>query len=145
MEPFAGVVPFVAVAEEQSFRAAAARLGLSVAAVSKAVQKLEARLGATLLARTSRQVALTAEGALYLARCRAALDELQAGRELVAEATKVAQGPLRISLSPIVARPVATRLGSLAARHPRLAFELVVTDRLTRLAEEGIDVAVRIG
>ncbi|MFP2900650.1 LysR family transcriptional regulator, partial [Corallococcus sp. 4LFB] len=62
MDLFTGVLPFLHVAEERSFRKAAERLGVTVAAVSKAVRKLEEELGARLLERTSRQVALTSEG-----------------------------------------------------------------------------------
>ena len=59
MDLFSGVIPFVCVAEAGGFRAAAARLGVTAAAVSKSVSKLEAELGVVLLERTSRHVALT--------------------------------------------------------------------------------------
>lgn len=145
MDPFSGVVPFVHVAEEKSFRRAAARLGVTTAAVSKAVGKLEAELGVALLERTSRSVALTDEGAAFLERCRDALDAVRAGRELVAQARGTVAGRLRVTVSPILSRLLVGELGRLLLRHPRLTLELSVTDRLTRLVEEEIDVAIRSG
>lgn len=145
MELFSGVLPFLHTAEEKSFRKAAVHLGITTAAVSKAVARLEAQLGVTLLHRTSRHVALTPEGTVFLEHCREAVTRLQAGRELVAQAQKVAEGVLKVSLPPILGRRVVPELGRLSARHPRLSFHLSLTDRFTRLAEEGVDVAVRIG
>ncbi|MFN7132129.1 MAG: LysR family transcriptional regulator, partial [Myxococcales bacterium] len=144
-ELFSGVVPFTAVAEERSFRRAAARLGVSAAAVSKAVSRLEASLGVTLFDRSSRHVALTPEGTVFLERCRAALANLQQGREQVADAGALEGGVLRVSLSPILARTLTPVLASFAASHPQLTFVLGVTDRYARLAEEQIDVAIRVG
>ncbi len=70
---------------------------------------------------------------------------MQAGRELVAQAQKVAEGELKVSMPLILGRLVVPELGRLSARHPRLSFNLSLTDRFTRMAEEGVDVAVRIG
>ena len=71
--PFDGLPAFVCVADTLSFRAAATRLGVTPAAVSRAVQRLEERLGVRLFERTTRSVRLTAEGARFAARCREAL------------------------------------------------------------------------
>lgn len=145
MDPFTGLLPFVHVAEEKSFRRAASRLGVTTAAVSKAVARLEASLGVALLERTSRSVSLTAEGTAYLARCREALDAMRAARDVVAQSRETVSGRLKVSASPIVARPLVRDLGRLLSRHPRLSVELSVTDRLARVVEEDIDVAIRIG
>jgi DNA-binding transcriptional LysR family regulator len=142
---FAGVLPFVHTAEARSFRRAAERLGVTPAAVSKAVLALEARLGTKLLARTSRAVALTPEGAAFLARAREAVTSLQSARETVADARRQPRGEVTLTVSAVVARPLMRALPRLAARHPQLAFRVSVTDRLARLAEEGVDVAVRVG
>src|SRR5690606_26965691 len=80
-EPFSGVLAVTAVAEARSFKLAAERLGVSSAAVSKAVARLEHELGVRLLDRTTRRVEPTAEGALYLEHCRGALEQLRLGRE----------------------------------------------------------------
>ncbi len=145
MDLFSGVLPFFHTAEERSFRKAAAHLGVTTAAVSKAVARLEAELGVTLLHRTSRHVSLTPEGAAFLEHCREAVSRLQAGRELVAQAQKVAEGVLKVSMPLILGRIVVPELGRLASRHPRLSFHLSLTDRYSRMAEEAVDVAVRIG
>lgn len=139
------VVPFVHVAEERHFRRAAARLGVTPAAVSKAVARLEAELGVTLLDRTSRTVALTREGELFFAHCRAALEQLRIGRERISASQQSARGPVRLALSPVLARLVLPGLSQLSDRYPGLTFELRVSDRLARLADEEIDVALRIG
>jgi LysR family transcriptional regulator, regulator for bpeEF and oprC len=145
MDLFSGVLPFLYTAEERSFRKAASHLGVTTAAVSKAVARLEEELGVTLLHRTSRHVSLTPEGTVFLEHCREAVTRMQAGRELVAQAQKVAEGVLKVSMPLILGRRVVPELGRLAARHPRLSFHLSLTDRFTRMAEEGVDVAVRIG
>lgn len=144
-EIFSGLLPFLEVAERRSFRQAAAALGVSTAAVSKAVAKLEESLGSRLLERSPQHVELTPEGRVFLERCRAAVLQLKAARALVGASRDRAEGTLRISHSPILGPVVARSLAALALEHPRLRFELVVTDRLVRLAEEEIDVAVRIG
>lgn len=144
-DPFSGVATFVRVADRKSFTAAARQLGVTTAAVSKVIRGLEERLGVTLLLRTSRAVALTPEGTAFFERCRHALDQVQAGTELVAREHRMAEGPVRLSLSPIVARLVVSELPALARLYPAMTFELAVTDRFTGLVEERIDVAVRIG
>ena len=142
---FAGVIPFVHTAEARSFRAAAARLGVTPAAVSKAVARLEEDLGVRLLERSSRHVSLTREGELYLVRCREAIAGVQGARDLVSGARRQPQGELALTLPFILAPLVLPGLPELSARYPRLTFRLSLTDRLTRLADERIDVAVRIG
>jgi DNA-binding transcriptional LysR family regulator len=142
---FSGVLPFFHAAEERSFRKAAERLSVTPAAVSKAVLKLEETLGVKLLVRTSRTVALTPEGATFLERCREAIGSLQAGRELVSASRRLPKGPVHASLPFILGRIVGTDLPRIAARYPNLDFRLTFTDRLVKLADESIDVAVRIG
>lgn len=142
---FRGVLPFVAVVEEQSFRAAAARLGVTTAAVSKAVKTLEAELGVALLVRTSRAVATTREGELFYERTKSAVAAVSGARAAIASSRKEPQGKLSISVPFLLAPIVVAALAPLASRHPRLSFELEVSDELARFAESGVDVAVRIG
>lgn len=145
LDLFADVVPFVAAAEARSFRAAARRLGVTPSAVSKAVARLEGALGVLLLHRTSRSVTLTIEGEELLRRCRDAMDQVQAGRELVSQAQDAPRGLLRVSmplaLGKFVVMPALPRL---LTRHPGLRVEALLTDRLASLPEENVDVAVRI-
>jgi len=144
-ELFAGLLPFVHTATERSFRRAAARLGVSPAAVSKAVRKLEERVGSKLLVRTSRTVSLTPEGAVFFERCRDAVASVQAARELVSESRRGPRGLLHVTLPLILGRHVVPELTRRIAPHPKLSLRVAMTDRLVRLEEEGVDVAVRIG
>jgi DNA-binding transcriptional LysR family regulator len=144
-ELFRGIVPFVAVAESLSFQRAAKRLGVSSAAISKAVLALEAELGLQLLQRTSRAVSLTHEGEQFLARCQGAVAQVSFAREQLRGARKGPQGQAVVSV-PFVLAPIVVRaLADLRLRHPRLSVRLVVSDQVSRLAAEGVDVAVRMG
>jgi DNA-binding transcriptional LysR family regulator len=145
MDLFAGVLPFVHVAEERSFRKAAARLGVTTAAVSKAVRKLEEDVGARLLERTSRQVALTPEGAEFLERAREAVAQMRAARETVARDQRAPRGPLTVTLSYILAPVVLPCLARLQSRYPQLTLHVRMDDRLSRMVDEHIDVALRVG
>lgn len=145
MAVFARLEPFVHVAEKRSFRAAASHLGVTPTAVSKAVAALEADLGVRLLNRTSRHVALTPEGEIYLRHCRDALDRLQAGRDLVTHTARVAQGRIRVSMSFVLGRPLVTALPRLLARYPRIQVHLSFSDVAANLVEQDVDVALRTG
>jgi LysR family transcriptional regulator, regulator for bpeEF and oprC len=144
-ELFDGVAPFVAVAEEGSFQRAGVRLGVSAAAVSKAVSKLEAELGVSLLRRTTRSVALSEEGALFLARCQEAVRQLQAARQDAVAAAQEVSGDLVVSTSPALARLVCPALARLAHAHPALVVHLRFDDQLARFVEDQVHVAVRMG
>lgn len=142
---FAGVLPFVRTAEEKSFGRAARSLGVTTAAVSKAVKKLEEELGVKLLDRSSRVVNITREGEVFLERCRHAVLSVQGARDAMKSARRAPQGELGITMPFIVAPIVMPALPRLAAQHPRLSFRVHVTDRMTRLADEDHDVAIRMG
>ena len=142
---FAALVPFVHTAELKSFRGAAERLGVSVAAVSKAVAKLERDLGARLLVRTSRSVALTPEGEVLLQRGRLALATHPAAPQHVVAPGQTRRGELRVTIPFILGSRLVQALPVLARRQPGLSVRLVVTDRWLPMAEGEIDVAVRIG
>jgi LysR family transcriptional regulator for bpeEF and oprC len=142
---FSGVLPFVRTAEERSFGRAAASLGVTTAAVSKAVRKLEDDLGVRLLDRSSRVVSLTREGEEFLERCRQAVLGVQGAREAIQDARREPQGEISVTLPFILAPFVLASLPRLAALHPRLAYRLEVTDRVARLGVASYDVAVRMG
>jgi DNA-binding transcriptional LysR family regulator len=145
MDLFSGALPFVCVVEERSFGEAAKRLGVSTAAVSKAVARLESELKVRLLNRSSRNVAPTPEGAQLYAHYQKAVIAVKQGREDVAQSRHVVEGELVVSMPQNLAGLLVPRLPSLLALHPALSFRISVTDRFSRLLEEGIDVAVRIG
>ena len=137
---------FVAVADQASFAEAARRMHISSTAASRAVAALEQSLGTALLSRTTRSVRLTEEGAMYLERCRTALADLDdAARALRGDAatphgTLVVTAPVTFGRMHILS--IATRL---LREFPGLRVELTLVDRVVRLVDEGVDVAVRIG
>lgn len=145
LDAFRGVVPFVAVAEEKSFRRAAQRLQVSPAAVSKAISTLEEDVGHALFTRTTRAVALTRQGELFFERCQQALAAVRGAREALASAHQQPSGRLGISVPFIAAKLLTPALALLSSRYPSLTFDVRVSDQLSRFAEEPVDVAVRIG
>jgi len=145
LELFRGVVPFVAVARERSFRRAARQLGVSPAAVSKAVRLLEERLGLPLFVRGGRSVALTEAGQQLFARSQEAVAAVEGARESIEQARRVPEGELVLSVPFVASALIAPGLALLHGRYPHLRFRVLVTDRLSKLAEESVDVAVRIG
>lgn len=142
---FAGVLPFVRTAEERSFGRAATSLGITTAAVSKAVRRLEDDLDVKLLDRSSRVVRLTREGEVFLRQCRQAVTDVQGAREAVQGTRREPQGELAVTMPFILASFVVPRLARLAEQYPRLTFRVQLSDRVARLADEEIDVAIRMG
>lgn len=142
---FSGVLPFVRTAEEKSFVKAAASLGVTTAAVSKAVRKLEGELGVRLLERSSRVVRLTREGEAFLPRCQQAVLSIRGAREALQDARREPQGEVSMTLPFILAPFVVPNLVRLSALHPRLSYRLEMSDRVARLGVENYDVAIRLG
>ena len=136
---------FVRAAEHLSVSAAAREMDLAKSVVSKRLAQLEAALGATLLTRSTRRVALTPAGAVYLEFARQALDAVRrAGEELRTLRTDLS-GLIRVT-APVSwgHRVVGRLLPSFLAQHPGLEIELVLEDRLLDLAHERIDIALRM-
>jgi DNA-binding transcriptional LysR family regulator len=137
---------FAAVADSRSFTQGARRLGVSSAQVSKLVARLENRLGARLLNRTTRDVSLTDTGRAYLERARTLLEDFAALEGSVRDQDGCPRGTLKIS-APVSfgAHQLTPALLDFAAAHPEVALDVSATDRMVSLVEEGFDVAVRIG
>lgn len=144
-ELFDGVATFVRVADTLSFRAAAVELGVTPAAVSRTVRRLEERLGVKLFERTTRSVRLTADGSRFVTRCREALAQIRIGTGEIAEARSAPTGTLVVSASPILARLVVARVGRFLLRHPGVRVDLRLTDRVVKFADDDVEVALRIG
>lgn len=137
---------FVRVAEGASFSRAAEDLHLPRASVSAAVQRVEALAGTRLLSRTTRKVALTADGVAYLERCRRLLDEMEDLDGLFRQGADRIKGWLRVSLPERLANhTLIPALPAFLARHPALRVELAVTDRFIDLVGEGVDCVIRSG
>lgn len=136
---------FARVAEHGSFSGAARAMGMSDPTVSKAIARLEARLGLTLIARTSRRIALTDAGRAALDRATRILSEGEAVEDEAGEQSNVPRGRVRISapLSFGIAYPGATLPAFLDA-YPEITVDFALSDRKVDLVAEGFDVALRI-
>lgn len=137
---------FVRVVESNGFSAAAPALGLTPSAVSKLVTRLETRLGVRLLQRTTRALHLTQEGEIFFAAARRIVSEIDALENQIAGQSGTPSGVLRVTASlAFSTHQLAPVLSEFLARHPLVQFELLPTDRVIDMVEEGIDVAIRIG
>jgi DNA-binding transcriptional LysR family regulator len=136
----------VSVVETGNFARAADALGLSPSGVSRAVSRLEERLGVRLLHRTTRSVTLTDEGERLYAQVGPLLSGIEDAALAAAGDSQAVRGRLRVSLDAMFARQViAPHLADFLARYPALELEIVTRDELGDLVAEGIDVAVRFG
>lgn len=135
---------FCLVAQHQGFTAAARVAGMTTAAVSRAVNRLENQLGVRLLARTTRQVRLTAEGLRYYEQCRQAIHQLaEAAREVTGQQLSPS-GTIRISLPTSYGHTrVLPVLPEFSARYPGVEFDLQLSNRNIHFEEEGFDLAIR--
>ncbi|MGH8082705.1 MAG: LysR family transcriptional regulator [Lysobacter sp.] len=146
MDRFHLMSVFVAVAEEESFAAAARRLGLSAPAVTRAVAALEERLAIKLLDRTTRFVRATEAGRRYLADARRILQEVDEVEEAAAGVNAAPRGHLTVTAPVQFGRmfvlPVVVEY---LRRYPAAQVSALFLDRVVNLLEEGVDVGVRIG
>ena len=136
---------FVEVADAGGVSAAARRLGVSKSIVSRRLFRLEAELGAQLLARTTRGAALTEAGAAFRDHAARVAAEIDAAREII-QPTGDLTGRLRVAM-PLTFGPthLAPVLAELARRHPRLHIHSSYSDRFVDLIAEGFDCAIRVG
>lgn len=137
---------FVKVVEVESFSEAGRQLGISKSYVSKQLSKLEDRLGARLLNRTTRQLTLTDVGAMFYERCVEVIEELEEAELAVSQLQATPRGLLRLSfpmsfgvkyLSPVIS--------SFMNQYKDLKVEVSFSDRTVNIIDEGFDLAVRIG
>jgi len=136
---------FAHAARRGSFAAAARDLDMDASVVSRAVAALEAELGARLLQRTTRTMALTEAGQAYLARVEPLLDELDRARDEAASARTEPVGTLRLTASVAFGEACLMPLvPDMRARFPRLKLEMLLTDANLDLATERIDIALRL-
>ncbi|MDD2060247.1 LysR family transcriptional regulator [Pseudomonas sp. GD03860] len=137
---------FVRAAELGSLSAAARLLDLSPAVASAALKRLEAQLGARLLARSTRNLRLTAEGEGFLGHARTALASLEEGQRLLAQGQDQVSGVLQLSAPSDFGRNVLLPwLDELQREHPKLSVRLLLGDRNADLFRQAADVALRYG
>ncbi|RZI42945.1 LysR family transcriptional regulator [Herbaspirillum sp. HC18] len=136
---------FAAVADTLSFSLAAARLDVSTSHVSKQVSALEKELHTRLLHRTTRSISLTEAGEIFYGRCKAILSDVASAEQEVLRRQDTPQGILRVTAPANLAN---ARLGDIVQRfmerYPQIQLDLTLSDRFFDLAEESIDIALRV-
>lgn len=145
MQSLTDIAVFVKVVELSSFTAAAEALQMSQPVVSKAVTRLEEKLGARLLNRTTRRLSLTEAGSELYRRSVRALEEIANAELEVARFQTEPRGTLRVSAPMSFSiLQLGSKLQSFLERHPGVSVELNLDDRRVDLVDEGFDVAIRI-
>src|ERR1700753_792794 len=141
-----GVSVLAAVVEGSSFVKAAELIGIADSGVSRAISRLETRLGVRLLDRTTRSVSLTDEGRRFYDEVKPHLNAIEDAAMMASGAVSAVRGRLKVDINPFFLPMVlAGRLGTFCERYPELAIEFVTSERVGDLVSEGIDLAVRFG
>jgi len=136
---------FRQVVESGSFVAAAERMDLSTAMVSKHVAYVEKRLGVRLLNRNSRTLSLTEPGSVYFERCKTILDDLEATELELGSLGTAPRGTVRVTCpSWYAGQLLADMLAEFRRRYPEIVVDVSFEDRLVDLVEEGYDLALRV-
>jgi DNA-binding transcriptional LysR family regulator len=136
---------FSQVVEDGSFSAAARRLGLSKASVSREISALERRLGAQLLRRTTRQMSLTEVGDVFHEHCKRVLEATEAAELSVSRLQAAPRGAIRLAVPASFGHlQIAPRLPRFLARYPNVTVDMDATDRVVDLVHEKMDLSVRI-
>lgn len=137
---------FVAVAAQESFTAAARQLGISTKLASKYVARLEKRLGVQLFNRTTRSVSLTDTGQAYLQRCVPWLDQLDEMEGVVQARHSELAGPIRLTApTGFGSRELVHAIRPFQRAHPKVQFEMQLSDQHVAIIDEGFDLAIRFG
>lgn len=144
MENLGALNVFVRAGEALSFTAAGRQLGISASAVSKAIVRLEERLGVRLFHRSTRTINLTPEGAIFLERCRRILCEVESAEAELLQTQSAPKGKLRISL-PSVGTLFMPKLATFKRLYPDIELDFDYSDRLVDVIEEGFDAVIRTG
>lgn len=141
-----GIAEFVCIVESGSFTAAAARLSISTAQVSRQLAQLEQRLGVQLLHRTTRKIRVSELGKRYYQQCRQLMDGFDDAEHLLLERQSIPRGKLRLT-APITygERVLMPLLNQLLLLHPQLQFEVELTNAQLDIVDTGFDLAIRLG
>ncbi|MES2580391.1 MAG: LysR family transcriptional regulator [Pseudomonadota bacterium] len=144
MDTLRSIESFVKAIEGGSIAAAARTQGITPAAASQNILRLESSLNARLLTRTTRSLALTEAGEIYYAKVRHIISDIESAMSLVTDFHGEPQGRLKIAASAAFGRHVLSSIiPTFTALHPRLSIELVLTDRNVDHVKEDIDISIR--
>lgn len=145
MNLFLAMKTFTAVVEAGSFVKAMELTGLSKAAVSRHVSDLESHLGSRLIQRTTRRLSLTNEGNKYYQRCLNILEAIQEAEMEVGESTVEVHGMLKIGAPQTFGALYLSSLwGQFTSIYPQISLNVILSDRMVDIVEEGYDVVIRI-
>ncbi|VCU68040.1 HTH-type transcriptional regulator DmlR [Pigmentiphaga humi] len=143
---FSTIAIFVQVADHLSLSEAASRLGLTASGVSRALTRLESRVGVKLMTRSPRGVKLTSDGAEFHVRCRQLLADMEMAVSTVSKGRTTPRGRLRLQCPVGFGKHVVIpALPAFMQRYPELVIDLQLDDRQYDLTKENIDVAIRVG
>jgi DNA-binding transcriptional LysR family regulator len=142
MDSLGSLNAFVRAAETRSFTVAGRQLGVSSSAIGKSVARMEERLGVRLFHRSTRSITLTAEGALFLDRCRRIFSEIEAAELELSQTHEAPRGTLRVGL-PLVGMLMIPTLAAFMRTYPEIMLDLDFSDRIIDVIEEGFDAVVR--
>jgi DNA-binding transcriptional LysR family regulator len=146
MDRFAELKTFCTVAASGGFSSAARQLGVATSSVTRVIDALEKRLGVALLNRSTRSVTLTEAGRGYHEDALRILEQLEAADDAVTERADEVRGVLRVAAPPtFAALYIAPMLPDLRVRYPQLTLDLCLSNTVVNLADESIDVAIRMG
>jgi DNA-binding transcriptional LysR family regulator len=141
-----GVTVLAAVVDAGSFARAADAIGMTTSGVSRAVARLEARVGARLLDRTTRSVALTDEGRRFYETVKPSLTTIEDAAIAVSGAKNIVRGRLRVDIDSVLSSLILPgRLGKFLEQYPELSLECITREQISDLIGDGIDLAVRFG
>jgi DNA-binding transcriptional LysR family regulator len=145
MNDYKALKTFLLAAERANFAQVARELNMTAAAVTRAIAALEQDLGVQLFVRTTRQVSLTTDGAVFAAQIQPAIEALERARKDVRNAHKADQGRLRISaptwFGKTVLQPILSGFREL---YPKMSFEISLSDGLVDIVDDDYDLAIRI-
>ena len=145
MQDLNDMLYFAEVVEQGGFAAAGRSLGIPKSRLSRRIAELEAGLGARLLQRTTRRIALTDVGDAFFRHCVAMRDSARAAQDAVAALQVAPRGLVRVSCPVTLAQSaLADTLPAFLLRYPEVRIEVLVTNRPVDLLEEGVDVALRV-
>ncbi|MFZ0869580.1 MAG: LysR family transcriptional regulator [Rhodanobacter sp.] len=146
MDRFHELNAFIAVVEAGGFTAAARRTGDSQSAISKAIGALERRLGVVLFNRSTRSVTLTDQGQRYYDRAKPLLDEMDDADSELTSSTQNVSGLIRIAASGTFGRlHILPLIPELLSLNPGLRVDLILSDFVRDMVEDGVDLAIRVG
>ncbi len=144
MDSMSGISMFVQVAETRSFTAAGRQLGVSSSAVGKAIARMEERLRVRLFHRSTRSITLTAEGAVFLERCRRILSEVNAAEAELSGMAGNPRGRLRVG-TPQLGGLMIPAFDGFMERYPEIEMDIEMSDRMVDVIEDGFDAVIRTG